>query len=395
MKKILGFALLFLVSTLAFGQCLPPTVNGVPQTIGPGSAPDYFACGNYASSPLPKRSCSAPAPVGTACYGDLECSSYLDPANPTVVSTCSGPLTAGTGLRKFVDKLPGLTSAGANGLVTPAPAGDPLGRDPLGQYIPVAVPDITTYPGSDYYEIALVEYTEKMHSDLPPTKLRGYIQLNHGTDTTCVPNCTVANNTVAPNPYPHYLGPTILSQKDRPVRILFRNQLPVGQGGNLFVPVDTTVMGSGMGPDMNGTPLTDLGVVTDEVRNPMCGMNPKPASCFTENRATLHLHGGITPWISDGTPHQWITPANETALYPDATSFQEKTRRQRRQRARYARPGPRGTDVLLHQPAERQADVLPRPCLGYHPPERLCGRGGWLRADGRDRTGVDGCRRAA
>ena len=30
--------------------------------------------------------------------------------------------------------------------------------------------------------------------------------------------------------------------------------------------------------------------------------------CYTQNRATLHLHGGATPWISDGTPHQWITP---------------------------------------------------------------------------------------
>ena len=37
-----------------------------------------------------------------------------------------------------------------------------------------------------------------------------------------------------------------------------------------------------------------------------------PAACFTENRATLHLHGGRTPWISDGTPHQWITPAEDT-----------------------------------------------------------------------------------
>ncbi|MBK9051439.1 MAG: hypothetical protein IPL78_11145 [Chloroflexi bacterium] len=48
-----------------------------------------------------------------------------------------------------------------------------------------------------------------------------------------------------------------------------------------------------------------------EFQNPMCGMVPKPRDCYTENRATLHLHGGITPWISDGTPHQWVTPANE------------------------------------------------------------------------------------
>jgi hypothetical protein len=75
-------------------------------------------------------------------------------------ATLGGPLTGG--MRKFVDSMPGLTPAGANN---------------LGQYIPVAVSDTTAYPGSHYYEIALVEYTEKMHSDLPVTKLRGYVQL--------------------------------------------------------------------------------------------------------------------------------------------------------------------------------------------------------------------------
>ena len=295
-KTLLVLAVLMFFGTLAFGQCLPPVVNGAPVTIGPGSAPDYFGCANYASSPLPKRSCSAPAPAGTACYGDLECSGFVDPANPTVVSTCSGTITGG-GIRKFVDTLPDLTPSGANN---------------LGQYIPLGAPDTITYPGSDYYEIALVEYSMKMHSDLPATKLRGYIQTNSGTDAS-------GNNTIAPDPNPHYLGPTILATKDRPVRILFRNTLPTGSGGNLFVPVDTTVMGSGMGPDMNGMLPADGGSVSDAARNPMCNMDPKPVGCFTENRATLHLHGGLTPWISDGTPHQWITPANEPALYPDAT----------------------------------------------------------------------------
>ena len=65
---------------------------------------------------------------------------------------------------------------------------------------------------------------------------------------------------------------------------------------------------------------TDEGTVTDGVRNPMCGETPKPATCYSENRATLHLHGGITPWISDGTPHQWITPAGETTAYPKGVS---------------------------------------------------------------------------
>jgi FtsP/CotA-like multicopper oxidase with cupredoxin domain len=42
--------------------------------------------------------------------------------------------------------------------------------------------------------------------------------------------------------------------------------------------------------------------------------------CFVKNRATLHLHGGNTPWISDGTPHQWITPAGEMTNWPEGVS---------------------------------------------------------------------------
>ena len=77
-------------------------------------------------------------------------------------------VTPGTGIRKFVDTLPGLGTGGINN---------------LGQYIPVAVPDMTSYPlngstpAADYYEIATVEWTEKMHSDIPPTTIRGYVQL--------------------------------------------------------------------------------------------------------------------------------------------------------------------------------------------------------------------------
>jgi hypothetical protein len=38
-----------------------------------------------------------------------------------------------------------------------------------------------------------------------------------------------------------------------------------------------------------------------------------------DQRAVLHLHGGNTPWISDGTPHQWITPAGDAVA--NATGF--------------------------------------------------------------------------
>ncbi len=69
------------------------------------------------------------------------------------------------------------------------------------------------------------------------------------------------------------------------------------------------------------------GTVLDGVRNPVCGEYHRSPSvptgkgdCYSENRATLHLHGGITPWISDGTPHQWITPAGENTSYPKGVS---------------------------------------------------------------------------
>jgi FtsP/CotA-like multicopper oxidase with cupredoxin domain len=195
------------------------------------------------------------------------------------------------GIRKFVDTLPGLGAGAANN---------------LGQYIPVATPDTTSYPGSDYYEIELGQYTEKMHSDLPPTTLRGYRQTNMGG-----------------TPF-HFLGPLIIAQRDRPVRIKFTNNLPTGADGDLFLPVDSTIMGSGeavMDPAYDPVP-TAGGDVMDAVRNPMCNEYPKMANCFKDNRATLHLHGGNVPWISDGTPHQWITPAGEGTQYPQGVSVQ-------------------------------------------------------------------------
>ena len=187
-------------------------------------------------------------------------------------------------LRKFVDGLPGLGAANANN---------------LGQYIPVAVPDTTKYPGSDYYEIGLVQYEEQLHSDLPPTTLRGYVQLNDPAN----PVTKDANGKIVGWPKPHYLGPFIQATKDRPVRVKFTNLLPTGAEGDLFIPVDTTMMGAGMGPK---------------------GMDPSPGKPmnYTQNRGTLHLHGGLTPWISDGTPHQWITPAGENTDYPKGVSVQ-------------------------------------------------------------------------
>ena len=110
----------------------PATVTGVTAEMSAaamGSSPHFFGpYPNYANSQLP------------------------------VVS--GGNITGG--IRKFVDSLPGL---------------GPDAKNNLGQYIPVAVPDTTTYPGSDYYEIAVVEDTEKLDTDLPPPKLPAQVQM--------------------------------------------------------------------------------------------------------------------------------------------------------------------------------------------------------------------------
>ncbi len=96
--------------------------------------------------------------------------------------------------------------------------------------------------------IELGQYTEKLHSDLPATTLRGYRQVN-----TKDPKVSKFS----------YLGPLVVANKDRPVRVKFINKLPTGKDGNLFIPVDHTLMGAGMGP---------------------LGMNAKPMN-YTENRA--------------------------------------------------------------------------------------------------------------
>jgi FtsP/CotA-like multicopper oxidase with cupredoxin domain len=192
-------------------------------------------------------------------------------------------------LRKFVDGLPGLGATKANN---------------LGQFISVAHPDTLTYPGTDYYEIAVQDFTERMHSDLAKaTKLRGYVQVNMGT------NAAGTANNVPPDPQ-HYLGPIIIAQKDRPVRVKFINKLGIGAAGNLFIPVDTTIMGAGMGPSsFVWNPVTNTFDPTGVM------------DMYGENRAELHLHGGHTPWISDGTPHQWITPFGDPTIYKKGVSL--------------------------------------------------------------------------
>ncbi|MFI9529856.1 hypothetical protein [Micromonospora rosaria] len=228
----------------------------------------------------------APHPVPTARTAETVAAapaSSLDPAavprlfgpvpnfatSPRPALTPTGRPVPGTGIRKFVDALP-----------LPGPDG----RNALGGHLPVAVPDTISYPGCDYYEIGVQEYRQRLHRDLPTTRLRGYRQLNLGTDPT-------GHNTVSPPDRPYLHGPLIAARRGRPVRIKFINQLPTGRAGELFLPVDPSVDGAGVGP-LDG---------------------PAP---YPQNRAVPHLHGAQTGWISAGNPLHWITPAGEITPYP-------------------------------------------------------------------------------
>ena len=133
-------------------------------------------------------------------------------ASITATFTSVGGQTTYTGgIRKFIDSLPGLGPSNVNN---------------LGQYIPVAVSDTTTFPGCDYYEIGLIEFKEKMHTDIAPTTLRGYVQLDTaqipgaGIPLTYPNGAAIMINGVQARAVdnPHQLGPTIVATRDTPVR---------------------------------------------------------------------------------------------------------------------------------------------------------------------------------
>jgi hypothetical protein len=141
------------------------------------------------------KTLATPRPGGQPNYFGPE-SNYANSPLPVAKTTKSGKIRSITGIRKFVDSLPGLGRENRNN---------------LGQFIPVAVPNQDAFPGSDYYEIGVVQYQKQMHSDLGPTTLRGYVQLQPGTNPTSAAQ---------------YLGPMIIARRDRPVRVKLSNLLP-------------------------------------------------------------------------------------------------------------------------------------------------------------------------
>jgi spore coat protein A len=150
-----------------------------------------------------------------------------------------------TSIRKFVTTLPGLGPTGANN---------------IGQYIPLATKHTVKFAGkqTDLYDVAVSQFSEQMHPDLPgKTHFFGYFDL-FKLDRK-------------------YLGGAIVATRGTPVLLTVTNLVPPKH----ILPVDPTILA---GP--NGLTVGDL----------------------PTNRIATHLHGGLTPWFSDGTPFQWYTP---------------------------------------------------------------------------------------
>jgi len=248
----------------SFVLAVPATAT-TPGSVGSGYSPAATTIevvgGGHTVDGLGRTGCIGIPTFSVAPFTAMNPAGAITAITPS--GTCSG-FDAAHGIRKFVDSLPLLNSP-----------------NNLGNQMTVAVPTTMTVNGvdSDFYEIHLKDFPWQFNSSLPATTVRGYFQV--------LPSGPVAYS---------YLGPVIVAQQNRPVRIKFVNELPLGSGGNLFIPVDETVMGAGMGPT---------------------------GGMYTQSRAELHLHGGVTPWISDGTPHQWTTPAGSTAAntaYPEGVS---------------------------------------------------------------------------
>jgi FtsP/CotA-like multicopper oxidase with cupredoxin domain/plastocyanin len=181
-----------------------------------------------------------PAPPGACCLPDASCISVTEGqciaqggvfhGSGTLCSSVLCPIQ----LEPFVDALP-------------RPA--------------VAQPVVGQPGGSANYEIAMTEFTQKLHRDLPSTLVWGY----GGT----------------------YPGPTIEANRDLPVTVMWTNDLRDLATGQLrtthVLPIDTCLHG----PNHTGqVPVT-----------------------------VVHLHGGHVPHESDGYPEFAFPPGQQSPVY--------------------------------------------------------------------------------
>ena len=150
-----------------------------------------------------------------------------------------------------------------------------LGRDGannIGNYLPVLSPDTKTFPGTDYYDIVAGQFTQTLHPSIGETRFWGYAD--------------------AKTHDARYLGGVIVAKTGRPVKVKLTNSVPPSH----ILPVDPTTTEPGMAA---------------EVGNRV-------------DRITIHLHGGVVPWTSDGGPASWFSNAKNPGGFRHGSSFVNK-----------------------------------------------------------------------
>ncbi len=136
--------------------------------------------------------------------------------------------------------------------------------DPLPR-LPVAVPQGSDARGTSY-RMAIVQLSQKLHRDLPPTRVWGFDDGHSGA---------------------RFPGPSFELQRGEPIRVTWSNELRDESGAGL------TAHPLPLGP-----------CASDAERGP-----PK---------VVIHLHGGHVPSDSSGLPDQAIAPGAEvTYTYPN------------------------------------------------------------------------------
>ena len=106
-----------------------------------------------------------------------------------------------------------------------------------------------------FYRVAMREVRQKVHRDLPPTRMWSF-----------------------DNSFP---GPTIEVKSGEGAIVQWANELPLRH----FLPIDHTLHGA--------------------------------ERSLPEVRSVIHLHGGRTPAASDGYPEEWVVPGkSQTSFYP-------------------------------------------------------------------------------
>ena len=123
-----------------------------------------------------------------------------------------------------------------------------------GRRIPVASKNASLYPGVDYYDMEIGSFRQQLHPALPATGQRLYGYRSVGGQWG-------------------HLGGVVLAERGTPVRMKFTNGLP----STHMLPFDGTIRCRGMAERV-------------------------------QDRAAIHLHGGLVPWCSDGGPFHWFTP---------------------------------------------------------------------------------------